>query len=596
MNAKRALVHSLCVISLVTICSGSVPVMAKNYYISQQTGRNGGDGTSLKNASSEVLLFCLHHNKLKPGDTVYVGPGNYQRNGYFTLGYLANKKTSGTKDKPIRFIADPKCKYLVNDKPGEVHLRGTAYQTVNLTSVNHIWLEGFRITSRYYNGGTGIMCRGSVGNKIKNCQFDHVGDGMLILDAEAEVTNCTFKTLSYRALFCSNNSTTIVEDCTFEDIAFRPISCFHTGTKMEVRRCSFKNIRQPLYFNPARGGILENCWISGSRSDGVQIKTANVAIRNCTFTNNRGSGIRLLASQYNIFNTVSVENCIFAHNRGIGLNHVPKYRGRKTKIRLSHSHNIFWQNQGGNYTSIVKKHKSEIEADPKLEFTNAGLRLGTNSPAIDKGKAISSIRDDMYLKPRPAGNGHDIGAVEAKGEVRPKVLYLIRRGGSDSNSGYTPQKAWKTMKHALRSLVAGDTLYVGGGTYNGRIYLEKSGLADHPITVIGDVSGAKTGHAGKVILRARSYGTNLRIHGGHFVFEGIEFRARGTNLNMVARTPCVFRKCSFSGARTAIHAQGSLTLDRCRIDGTYSAVRYTHSATIPNPTLNGVIITSCVLG
>lgn len=54
--------------------------------------------------------------------------------------------------------------------------------------------------------------------------------------------------------------------------------------------------------------------------------------------------------------------------------------------------------------------------------------------------------------------------------------------GADTNAG-TEAAPWKTLKHAVRQLRAGETLLVRGGVYHEHIALTQSGTADAPITI-----------------------------------------------------------------------------------------------------------------
>lgn len=50
--------------------------------------------------------------------------------------------------------------------------------------------------------------------------------------------------------------------------------------------------------------------------------------------------------------------------------------------------------------------------------------------------------------------------------ARTKVLY-VRKGGSDSNGGYSPQTGFLTIPYGISQLSAGETLHVGPGAYSG---------------------------------------------------------------------------------------------------------------------------------
>ncbi len=73
-------------------------------------------------------------------------------------------------------------------------------------------------------------------------------------------------------------------------------------------------------------------------------------------------------------------------------------------------------------------------------------------------------------------------------------------GGNDSNSGLT----WALRKLTLNGVEdtpveAGDTVYVGPGTYRETLTCDVSGSSGSPITYIGDYTGANTDGVGGVV-------------------------------------------------------------------------------------------------
>ena len=62
--------------------------------------------------------------------------------------------------------------------------------------------------------------------------------------------------------------------------------------------------------------------------------------------------------------------------------------------------------------------------------------------------------------------------------------YYVSTNGNDGNNGMSMNQAFGTVEHGSSQLTAGDTLYIGGGTYwNDQIRFERSGTADNWITV-----------------------------------------------------------------------------------------------------------------
>ena len=70
-----------------------------------------------------------------------------------------------------------------------------------------------------------------------------------------------------------------------------------------------------------------------------------------------------------------------------------------------------------------------------------------------------------------------VGAVSAQN-------YYVSTSGDNSNSGTSMNQAYGSVEHGSSKLTAGDTLYIGGGTYwNDRVSIQNSGNENNWITV-----------------------------------------------------------------------------------------------------------------
>ena len=142
----------------------------------------------------------------------------------------------------------------------------------------------------------------------------------------------------------------------------------------------------------------------------------DVLIANNTFSNNQ-IALRF-ASNINC-NNLSVKNNIFYDNSTGTLLHVDN-SGLLSNIDLSNNlyysfGNIF-KVDGVSYTlsifqSLFSKELNGKTGDPLFQNTQ-DFKISENSPAIDKGIAISNVTDDFNGNSRPAGAGYDIGAFE----------------------------------------------------------------------------------------------------------------------------------------------------------------------------------------
>lgn len=107
--------------------------------------------------------------------------------------------------------------------------------------------------------------------------------------------------------------------------------------------------------------------------------------------------------------------------------------------------------------------------------------LGLVFAAMNAAPAAASAADEPNWAQRPMraiSPPRKIAVVEG-----PKKFVDVARG--DDSAAGTEAAPWKTLKHALRKLASGDTLYLRGGTYYEKLVLTKSGTEAAPITIAG---------------------------------------------------------------------------------------------------------------
>jgi len=99
--------------------------------------------------------------------------------------------------------------------------------------------------------------------------------------------------------------------------------------------------------------------------------------------------------------------------------------------------------------------------------------------------------------------------------------YYVRKTGSDSANGQSPATAWQTIGKAAATLVVGDTVYVGAGTYNEQVTENTDGTSANPIQYVADTDGSRTGDAGNVIISSAATAT-LHVEGDYVVVNGFK--------------------------------------------------------------------------
>lgn len=133
----------------------------------------------------------------------------------------------------------------------------------------------------------------------------------------------------------------------------------------------------------------------------------------------------------------------------------------------------------------------------------------------------------------------------------------VGKGGSDSNNGLS----WATRKLTLNGVEdtpveAGDTVYVGAGTYRESLTVDVSGSSGSPITYIGDYDGSHTDGTGGVVRVtgsdddiATARNTCISADAKDFrTFTGFVFDLSGTRLiELKSCTDTTINKCYFYG-------------------------------------------------
>ena len=146
--------------------------------------------------------------------------------------------------------------------------------------------------------------------------------------------------------------------------------------------------------------ISENDVILGSRTSGftsVGAPTGMVTLKQVTISGSLDNGISVLQNNLSAINTILADNSGYGVlNLGVGA------------VNLDHT---LWNNNASGDQNGPVTHTNDVAGLPL--FASDGYHLSIGSAAIDAG-GNSGVRTDFDFKPRPQGNGYDIGAAEFK--------------------------------------------------------------------------------------------------------------------------------------------------------------------------------------
>lgn len=172
-------------------------------------------------------------------------------------------------------------------------------------------------------------------------------------------------------------------------------------------------------------------------------------------------------------------------------------------------------------------------------------------------------------------------------------------GGSDANSGLT----WALRKLTLNGcedtpVVAGDTIFVGPGTYRELLIVDVSGTAGNPITYIGDYTGANTDGIGGMVRITGSANDIALTRANCITVTSKNYRTftgfmldltSNVMADIISSTDVVFNKCIFFYGVTALLratglTQARMTVQNCAFFASrgVACVQFSHSAVVDN--------------
>ena len=189
------------------------------------------------------------------------------------------------------------------------------------------------------------------------------------------------------------------------------------------------------------------------------------------------------------------------------------------------------------------------------------------------------------------------------------TTYFVRKSGSDANSGLSAALAKLTIQAAINlATTAGDTVYVGAGSYRETVTLAASGSAGNVISIIGDYAGTQTGDAGVVRLTgsaddlvgtrsycinssARSYVTIRGLLLDGYTSQGIRLSSSPSNITIDQCYIDIGANDTAHGLTTDGASQAAIAIKNC----VFVRTRYGNAIWLTTATANaGHTITSCV--
>ena len=140
------------------------------------------------------------------------------------------------------------------------------------------------------------------------------------------------------------------------------------------------------------------------------------------------------------------------------------------------------------------------------------------------------------------------------------ATYYVRKSGNDSAAGTSAGTAFRTLQQAAATLVAGDTVYVGAGTYTESVTELEDGADGNLIYWVADTDGSNTGDAGTVTWRPADGGSYALRLGNehHLVFYRFRFAANpnaagADGVSAPNGYELYFSECRFDGLNVGLY-------------------------------------------
>ncbi|MBS0153951.1 MAG: right-handed parallel beta-helix repeat-containing protein [Nitrospira sp.] len=376
-----------------------------SYYVAK-TGNDSNPGT----LSQPFESFAQGVSALEPGDTLYI------RGGIYTEKLDLLKKT-GVPGKQITIAAYPGD--TVTLQPVGRTYAIVPRQLDYVTFDGLIW-DGINM-DRSGNGVYGPRIIESKHTTFQNMEFKRIW-GMIYISRSTHTIfrNCKIHDFltetgvpgtRYMGIYAHDGTDLLIEG---NDIYNNP------GGGMQIQPGPWRNViirnnrvhdNLTLSNQPAVGGIL----VWASLHSGGLITDAQI-YNNVVYNNGLGAG-RIVGKNYapgiNISNATDgakVWNNTVYGNSGYGLS-VQNSTTTNTVVQ----NNISFENTdgavyNGGIGSVIDHN---LTTNPRfINMAEFDFRLQSNSPAIDRGVALTEVTMDILNIRRPKGETHDIGAYE----------------------------------------------------------------------------------------------------------------------------------------------------------------------------------------
>lgn len=304
----------------------------------------------------------------------------------------------------------------------------------------------------------------------------------------------------------------------------------------------------------AGGNIIEKCRAYGNYGSQSQeggnitgFHANNDIIRECVTFRSDAHGIRFYNKTYG---PALIKDCLSWGNltndvalKGVGLD---KFGRAENTIALGpfdadHLENCI-MGTGNRY-----RRSDNPPSASNIIF--AGVRKNWEGQFADPDNFDFRLQADSSYR-RKGPDGTDAGPFPYSSNI-----FYVSSTGNDKNDGLSLASAWKSLPHALKSLRAGDTLYLTQGVYDAVESLSMRGTGEKPITIRGRGSDEVVLNnivftkASNVVLERLTFRNGVSLEeGSDFKFENCLFTGDKEGLKGKGVKNLQLRHCNFTNA------------------------------------------------
>lgn len=399
------------------------PLRADTYYV-RIGGNDAADGRSAAGAWRTLGRAVF---SAQPGDTVYIGAGEYREGVRCILG--------ATEKAPLRFLADTSG-HQTGDAGRVVIAPPRGRSALHMAGVAHVHWHGVHLRAADANV---VEYHGSRGCELRSAEIEGGEHGVEIIGGDIELRECIIASPERDGVAVRSGvllqSKVVLDCCTVRGAGDDGVdirnhsevtivsstieSCRGVGVGaavlLPIIRIEQTTIRECDYgVRLLDVGSLQvvNSLIHSNRVHGVSLEVHGIeaAIVNCTLADMGLDGLHVLVG------TAQITNCIVANNGAYGL--------RVGVALISQRANLIHANRRGAVAGLLVS-RPRYTQDPMFVAPGEDYRLGIGSPAIDAGVSRSDLTNvDITGAPRPFGGFWDLGCYEwgAKARTRRRII------------------------------------------------------------------------------------------------------------------------------------------------------------------------------